>query len=1351
MKKIHIASLIAFGFLISSCILPSRLLVNNKDDFGNKASIELHNQYEENHKKILQLFKNKKKFEGVIDISINTGSFEKNFSVKSNSAYIRKKIFLTGEHSTNQEHVKEKDRQIFDISKPQSLMGLTPYEGDFVDQTSNFKLSSLKINGTDDLKFEPEIILLELKDKSQLNIFKNLYDAEVIDELNGYYKLRVNLDKAPIKNIENLLNEYNKYSAVNITSVEFSSLASMKTFTIILDSILNHKDLIKNSILDSQSLELPTYEPSDLYKDSAPHKNIPLSGWWLKDTNVTNAWDYSLGTGITIAWLETNGFKAKHTEISRRVIDFGDNNVTNGSNSGNASIVDSENYVSSGVIKLLFDTKIAQEGQMFHGNSALMTCCAERDNGIGTVGVAPNVKVAPYSFQGLFSMAVAINRARKHKVDIIGINQSFPAYLWGLLSIAGDSQFSGISGIGPAPKEIESARSENIPVVVAAHNFGENLFGNLLTTYYPASDPNVITVGSITPNSCGSGTACSSYNVSWNYSKTATSFGNGNGSNYGKAHMVWAPGSNIDIARFETDLNLLKTTSYYKDPDVNHPIQLISEFSGTSSATPFSTAVIALMKARNPKITVSEIEDVLYNTNFPKLAKPHPNMEKDGFTDPVKIIDAKMAIEGAIKKRTTGSKDPNNFIAKDYYIYTDSAVDNTTLTQNLTFLNEKKAGKMLYTVDILGTRKDLPPSIFKHVVKLKGWDKGFIENGKKNNSIEMLTAEPINIAKRIDGIRSCVGIDCAAPNVLKESQEIIISGEGLFAPPNTYGKVHFEDIFNKDIVYTLDLDEDVNTYLSPYGTSMSFFLDTNKAKDSAGKTLKDASRFSSYKISFTTIEGETNKFAPATTRGGFSIESQPSTITIPTSNGGTEVVPVVTSGSKIIVTPNSKIAVPINDNIQQRLGNVFIGGKVALNLIKIIQNYAIYGLPDYSAESLFTIKNMLLPIIINDTSGNIILTLDEALQVASMAINLNPKYPDGSSILSRAPFLNDNVANDSNRVIKVKQGDVVALSISDMTTTYPKSITIYEANYGKQFDIYKRDGNIVYFTVSLEAPLGLNSIVFYDNDSTSSEGLIFHNAIEIIPADDTTTSAQNSDFITNSNTKVYLKFDEGSGRTIVDHSGYNNDATLNGNYIWNNGAKLDGVNSYLNIPNSTTLEIPNSISLEMVFSPNSEVLNSVSLANKCECRSGLYSNSSWSLFYNKNINSFELDLDSGNYNSLVLFGASQTLEANKKYYIQASWDYQNKKFNFVLNGKELQGSVLQGNFPPAYPDPNSFGNINISTMPIVIGAQYYAYNQYEPLSFGFYSNISINKFALHSEYRTPEQGIATSQKLNLVN
>ncbi len=742
MKKALIFTSVLLFSMITSCISPSSLTLNNSSSKSNTFE-ELKTQELNNNKKIIELIKNKKKFDGEIDITVNTGLLNDKFTTKANTTYNRKKIWLVGEHSTNKSH--NGDSQIFDPSKPNT--GLTPYDGDVIDQTSNFKISSAKVNGTDELKFEPSIVLLELNDKSNLNLFKSLYDAQVIDELSNYYKLKVNIDKAPIQNLQSLLQEYNKSIPVNITSVEFSSLASMKTFAIILDFALNHKSLVKNIIVDTQSTELPIttpFIPNDLYIKN-PSK--PISGWWLNDTNVTDIWNYSIGSDVTIGWLEMNGFKPEHPEISRRIVDYGNNNASFSATKSGSSIVDSELYIFSDLAKRLNGDN--SEGQVFHGHYSLMTCCAERNNGITTSGVAPNVNVAPYSFQGIFGMAASINRAKNSKVSVIGINQDFTHFIWGAISaVSQDGLFlisNVLTGVGPADQELKDIREQNIiPVVVAAHNFGQNLrnYSNSSGTFFPGDSPYVIVVGDVEPNLKGVSKDPNNktiyqtnpttnlipndaYHVTWDYTNSSPLFGNGIGSNFREGNrMVWAPGAAIDVARFELDPNILKLKyPIYDKNSSNSGDKTYSVFGGTSAANPFTTGVVALMKSRNPNITVAQIENILYNTTFPKTATPHPNMIKDGLTQPVRIIDAEIAVREAIKLKTSGSKNPDDYIAKDYVGYFE--LDYGALNDNSN--NNKPIGTLTKTdgtkIRILRTASNEEfKAANQPVVDMKGWE-----------------------------------------------------------------------------------------------------------------------------------------------------------------------------------------------------------------------------------------------------------------------------------------------------------------------------------------------------------------------------------------------------------------------------------------------------------------------------------------------------------------------------------------------------------------------------------------------------------------------------------------------------
>ena len=80
----------------------------------------------------------------------------------------------------------------------------------------------------------------------------------------------------------------------------------------------------------------------------------------------------------------------------------------------------------------------------------------------------------------------------------------------------------------------------------------------------------------------------------------------GLGSNYGRIDMIWAPGNNIDAARYNIDL----TDKTFPQGGLN----------GTSFSNPFVTGVVALMKSRNPNLTPSEILSILAYKNFSNKA-----------------------------------------------------------------------------------------------------------------------------------------------------------------------------------------------------------------------------------------------------------------------------------------------------------------------------------------------------------------------------------------------------------------------------------------------------------------------------------------------------------------------------------------------------------------------------------------------------------------------------------------------------------------------------------------------------------------------------------------------------------
>ena len=121
------------------------------------------------------------------------------------------------------------------------------------------------------------------------------------------------------------------------------------------------------------------------------------------------------------------------------------------------------------------------------------------------------------------------------------------------------------------------------------------------------------------------------------------------------------------------------------------------------------------------------------------------------------------------------------------------------------------------------------------------------------------------------------------------------------------------------------------------------------------------------------------------------ITGQPDSITY-----NTKSIPVVTNGAKIEVKAGDQIAIPITPSIKNQLNNVSIGG-IQLTLLEIVQNYAIYGVPDLG-KSTGIATTRLIDIVIKNNLGQTVETLADALKILLDAINNVRKFPDSVTV-----------------------------------------------------------------------------------------------------------------------------------------------------------------------------------------------------------------------------------------------------------------------------------------------------------------------------------------------------------------
>lgn len=290
-----------------------------------------------------------------------------------------------------------------------------------------------------------------------------------------------------------------------------------------------------------------------------------VEGWWRQDTGVEKAWQYSIGTGVKVAYIDS-GFTDRHPELQYRL------HITEEANQSELAAGDR--------------TRIdLPHGD--HGTASLLVGFAERDNHIPSVGVAPNAEVMPFVASNIWEVSRALYAALRQKPAVIGINFAFPLYPeWEKFEEY--EQYHVLKAVFEA-----NSRQDKIPIVVPAHNYGEPV-NQGVRQWVPVSwaeeIPEILPVGGVQINSERKLSA-----MFIDYLVTGI---NGRGSNYGE-HFIWAPALYLDIAS--------------TDPDSLKP----GSMSGTSAACPFVTASVALLKSRFPELSASRLRELLWATGEP--------------------------------------------------------------------------------------------------------------------------------------------------------------------------------------------------------------------------------------------------------------------------------------------------------------------------------------------------------------------------------------------------------------------------------------------------------------------------------------------------------------------------------------------------------------------------------------------------------------------------------------------------------------------------------------------------------------------------------------------------------------
>lgn len=302
------------------------------------------------------------------------------------------------------------------------------------------------------------------------------------------------------------------------------------------------------------------------YSTVTPNDPLWNLQWNMKAINALDAWNLNAGEGVVIG-IADEGYST-HPELNSKTLpgyDFTSREFSRDGDGWDSNPQDQGDWSNS-------------KNSMWHGMHVAGIAAASSNNRLGLAGVAPRAKVQHARILGAGGDSYVSDMAA-------GVAWSAGVYVPGAPVNMTPANVVNISAAFPAATcpqvfkdAITQAHSRNVPVVVAAGNSGANA-----ASYAPANCLGAIVVGA---------TAGQTWQSMTGYS------------NWGWPLDVLAPGgaSGSDVWSTVTDGQTGPGNPSY------------GPLNGTSMAAPHVAGVIALMKERDPNISVESVRAILQNT-----------------------------------------------------------------------------------------------------------------------------------------------------------------------------------------------------------------------------------------------------------------------------------------------------------------------------------------------------------------------------------------------------------------------------------------------------------------------------------------------------------------------------------------------------------------------------------------------------------------------------------------------------------------------------------------------------------------------------------------------------------------
>lgn len=479
----------------------------------------------------------------------------------------------TSAHNSNSGHARNSDLY-FDPAKSSSASGVDPNYGDVLvaDADTPYSVSSVKVNdGDTPFSFVGGQLMVTANGSgdAMLARLREKYSVEVVGQEGEFYLIKFDLSNVALSKIAQDLQTINGMNLEPMQELSFSSLNSAKLTAVLADILLNFQDVI--AFAEWNQTAAPTTHTSawmareaedPVLTDTTGHRGD--GDWWMEALGVKDAWKYSIGTGIKIAVIDNAFEVANHPELERRRDWILSGTV--GDTPGNPIVKPGVDGPGSG----------ARDIERYHGSFVSMFACAERNNGIGMAGVAPNATFCPFRTSSTWADINALNYAASKGIRVINVSlvTKYPKIFWIFPDVFTNSRWH-------ASIDAVMRKWPETIIVCGAGNDPRAKVDD----YVLQSRRDVIVVGGteIVRDSSGA------------YQETKE----WRNSSYGDNIDIWAPALGVESAHFR------------RQNAQNHQTAIAN---GTSFSGPMVAGAVALLKEKKPNMRVAEAISILRNS-----------------------------------------------------------------------------------------------------------------------------------------------------------------------------------------------------------------------------------------------------------------------------------------------------------------------------------------------------------------------------------------------------------------------------------------------------------------------------------------------------------------------------------------------------------------------------------------------------------------------------------------------------------------------------------------------------------------------------------------------------------------